>query len=341
MSESIPPKVSVIIPVYNAEKFLQPCIDTILSQTYTNLEIITVNDGSTDSCLSILEDYQCKDSRIVIIDQANSGVSSARNAGIENANGDYIFFLDADDTINRECIELLIANIGESVVPMCEIEHLLPDGTIISYQTKSSLCDCLKPLLSGEFSAYLWGKLFRLDLIRSTRLQSSLTHGEDFVFLVELFLNNKLSIKTVTTSTYQYRVVSTSATRQATSNRTISNIKKFWYVKNIVKKNGLEHFLGSHLVKTYWILAKAKVINSSIPYAIVDRELSFIYIVIKENELLELIKSVRITFKNCLYLFIFYGLNSTLTRKGMIFFLRFFYQHYKCYDSRTGKIING
>ena len=100
-------EVSIIIPVYNAERFLHKCIDSVTAQTYSDWEMILVNDGSKDGSLAICKEFVAKDSRIKTIDKPNGGPSSARNKGIREARGEYVFFLDADDTITPDCIELL------------------------------------------------------------------------------------------------------------------------------------------------------------------------------------------------------------------------------------------
>lgn len=99
--------ISVIIPVYNAEKYLSKCIDSVLNQTYQDLEIILVNDGSTDDSEKILEKYRSRDSRIVIINKDNGGASTARNVGLDTAHGEYITFVDSDDTISPYYLEIL------------------------------------------------------------------------------------------------------------------------------------------------------------------------------------------------------------------------------------------
>ena len=100
--------ISVIIPVYNVEKYLCECVDSVLKQTYENFEIILVNDGSTDSSGEICDEYVDKDERITVIHQKNSGPSKTRNTGLENANGKYIYFLDSDDYIENNALELLV-----------------------------------------------------------------------------------------------------------------------------------------------------------------------------------------------------------------------------------------
>ena len=101
------PKISVIVPVYNVEKYLKKCLDTIISQTFSDIEIICVNDGATDNSRKILEEYKNKDYRIVIVDKKNGGLSSARNAGMKVARGEFISFIDSDDWIDETMLEKL------------------------------------------------------------------------------------------------------------------------------------------------------------------------------------------------------------------------------------------
>lgn len=99
--------ISVIIPVYNAENFIRRCVDSVLGQTYSKWELIPVDDGSTDSSLRILKEYEARDSRIKVIHQENAGPGLARNKGIENASGDYVVFIDSDDVITPDYFEKL------------------------------------------------------------------------------------------------------------------------------------------------------------------------------------------------------------------------------------------
>ena len=105
------PKISVIIPVYNTENYLKECLNSVINQTFKDIEIICVNDGSTDNSLSILEEYARTDSRIKIINQKNQGVSSSRNNGIKSARGEYIMFLDSDDLYKPDLCEKVVEKI--------------------------------------------------------------------------------------------------------------------------------------------------------------------------------------------------------------------------------------
>lgn len=111
-------KISIIIPVYNVAQYLRQCLDSVLSQSYNNIEIIIVNDGSTDDSLSICEEYLQKDERILLLNKANGGLSDARNFGLPKATGDYIWFVDSDDWIVANAIEILVANLSKM---RCEV----------------------------------------------------------------------------------------------------------------------------------------------------------------------------------------------------------------------------
>lgn len=107
--------VSIIIPVYNVEKYIVECINSVLNQSYSNIEVILINDGSTDNSLSICKDFESKDCRVVVLNKENGGLSSARNAGLDKAKGEYILFVDSDDTIDRQLLEFDVGLLSEQV----------------------------------------------------------------------------------------------------------------------------------------------------------------------------------------------------------------------------------
>ena len=127
--------VSIIIPVYNTAKFLPRCLNSVQNQTYKNLEIILINDGSTDNSLTIAEDYAKKDPRIKIITQKNQGLSAARNTGLKNATGDFITFVDSDDEIKSEMIEELLDAIETTSanIAACSFSESFPNGKTKSF----------------------------------------------------------------------------------------------------------------------------------------------------------------------------------------------------------------
>lgn len=127
------PLISIVIPVYNAEKYLRACLDSVLAQTYKNWEAICVNDGSSDNSAKILEEYAAKDARFHIINQQNSGVSTARNTGLRQTTGKYLMYLDSDDIWHPQTLEILQNVMEKSNADMgCfKYQEVYPDTKII------------------------------------------------------------------------------------------------------------------------------------------------------------------------------------------------------------------
>lgn len=199
--------VNVIVPVYNGASSLEVCINSILKQTYTNLEVIIINDGSTDSSYKIAERLSIYDKRIKVINQGNRGVSAARNNGIANANGKYILFVDADDYIESNMVELLVAASEKYSAPItsCGVfiedmfsEHSQKTSESIAFDkgmTTALSNENLKnvfpeKLITAVFHS-VFAKLYRLDYIRKNDawFDQSLSLGEDYLFNLPLFRN--------------------------------------------------------------------------------------------------------------------------------------------------------
>ena len=127
--------ISVIVPVYKVEKYIHRCIDSILAQTFTDFELILVDDGSPDCCGSICDEYAKKDSRVTVIHKKNGGLSDARNAGLDFAMGDYILFVDSDDYIDADLLEQTYSAASSEAPELCTISltcSLAPSGTCAS-----------------------------------------------------------------------------------------------------------------------------------------------------------------------------------------------------------------
>ena len=176
--------ISIIVPVYNAEKTLERCVRSLMAQTYGNIEILLVNDGSRDQSPAICQRFAQEDGRIRVIDKPNGGVSSARNAGLDAARGDYVMFCDSDDWVEPDWCECLVSNFGSGDLVICEIdrggmktEHAIP-------QRDSERRDILhEPLLVSSPV----NKLFDTSVIRQYGLhfREGLSVGEDLCFALE------------------------------------------------------------------------------------------------------------------------------------------------------------
>ena len=168
-------KISIIVPFYNVEKYAPKCIESIINQTYTNLEIILVDDGSPDTCGKICDDYALKDGRIKVIHKKNAGLSDARNVGIKEATGKYIGFVDGDDYIEKDMYKYLYNLIKENNadISICGVEEVYEDGSIQDEKAKESIEilskeDAIKELLlDKKVRSHAWDKLYKRELFEN------------------------------------------------------------------------------------------------------------------------------------------------------------------------------
>lgn len=185
--------VSVIVPVFNAEKYLAKTIKSILGQTHSNFELILINDGSTDKSESICLDYLKKDKRIKYHKQKNQGPSVARNLGIDMAIGDYITFVDSDDYLIEDGLEILLMHSKDSDLVISGYINLFHNDNqsstlpvISKHYTKNDFIQGLGQLLHQNLFHYVWDKLYRKDILETIRFDSKLKLGEDFFFNLEV-----------------------------------------------------------------------------------------------------------------------------------------------------------
>ncbi|QKN23692.1 glycosyltransferase family 2 protein [Caproicibacterium lactatifermentans] len=191
------PLVSVIVPVYKVEKYLNKCVQSIVNQTYTNLEIILVDDGSPDNCPQMCDDWAEKDSRIKEIHQKNSGVSAARNAALDIANGEWVAFADSDDYVNPEWIEVLLRNAMQNgcELSICSVNFIYDKDYVGIRERLSKAAKALtiwskveaihNVLSSNDIQGFSVNKLFKLPIIRKNHIQfnTKITIAEDLLFV--------------------------------------------------------------------------------------------------------------------------------------------------------------
>lgn len=191
--------ISVIVPIYNVEKYINKCVDSIINQTYKNIEIILVNDGSTDNCYNICNEYEKKDNRIKVIHQENSGLSEARNAGIKIANGEYLAFIDGDDYILEDMLEYLYGLINEtnSEISVCNfIRYWNDDKKIVDYDiTRKKIVlnkeKALKEILKNDLlKSFAWNKLYKKSLFKNVKYPKGMKM-EDVATTYKLISNSE------------------------------------------------------------------------------------------------------------------------------------------------------
>ena len=194
--------ISVIVPVYNVEKYLRRCVDSILTQSYQNLEIILIDDGSTDFSGRICDEYAQKDKRIVVVHKQNGGLSSARNEGLQIATGEYVGFIDSDDCVNPDMYFSMISTLKEfsADICMCGCYIKNDNGSILSvdqfrdhtiYSISEIIYSIILPLKTAS-----WNKLFRRNILRNSIFPVGKIHGEDLVFLLSVLSDNTLLCST-------------------------------------------------------------------------------------------------------------------------------------------------
>ena len=194
--------ISVIIPVYKVEKYLRQCIESIISQTYTNLEIILVDDGSPDSCGDICDEYALNDSRIKVIHQENKGLSGARNTGIDASQGDYLCFVDSDDLVTPNYCQVLydLLKNNEYDFSVCGT-YRFEDGDKPEPKTIDSKCkiwknkEFLKEQINKNSEFGVWNKLYRRSVFSKMRFAEGRLN-EDVIWSADLAVNTTNCIET-------------------------------------------------------------------------------------------------------------------------------------------------
>ena len=175
--------VSIIVPVYNAEKTLERCVRSLMAQTYGDIEILLVNDGSRDQSLAICQRLAQEDGRIRLIDKPNGGVSSARNAGLDAARGDYVMFCDSDDWVEPDWCECLVSNCGPGDMAICESDRA---DLITEHDADTEEAERRELLHYPLLASSLWNKLFLRSVIEEAglRFDEKLRLGEDLCFVL-------------------------------------------------------------------------------------------------------------------------------------------------------------
>ena len=214
-------KVSIIVPIYNVEKNIYRCIESIIKQTYTNIEIILVDDGSLDNCPKICDEYAKEDSRIKVIHKKNGGLSTARNSGLDIASGEYILFVDGDDYIHESTVEILIE---KAIINNVDIVHFNfksvdEEGNEIEIKNKDldnnkiltsyeTLCGYVKEY---KIKVMAWNKLYKSDLFKNLRFDEGYVYEDELIF-PKIISKSKINY-TINDKLYYYVNVPTSITK--------------------------------------------------------------------------------------------------------------------------------
>ena len=255
--------ISIIIPIYKLEKYLDRCIESIVNQTYRNLEIILVDDGSPDRCPSICDEWAEKDSRIKVIHKENGGVSSARNAGLDIAKGDYIGFVDGDDYIRADMYKTLFDEVSKN---NCDI-------VVCSYQMNNEdvgndgfsrirKFDAMILIATGDYKyGVLWNKLYKRSVIKDIKMPP-LECCEDLIFNYYVFKNAE-NISETGLRLYHYEQNESSVTKHTFAKGAFDALKSKEIMLENEKETELEKYAVRGLISSCFVLLSRIVTSNS------------------------------------------------------------------------------
>lgn len=251
--------ISVIIPIYNVEEYLRRCIESVIRQTFTDIEIILVNDGSTDNSGQIVEDYKTKDARIKVIHKVNGGLSDARNIGMMHAGGKYIFFLDSDDWIAEDTLQLLLNYMEkyEADIVTCGFYYAYDNDLWIDrcYLESSDEVfilnnkEGMKALLENKIvKNFAWGKLYKKEIIQDIPFEKGILF-EDVYWQPQVFARSNRCIVTKEAKCYYYQ--------RAGSIVGEFNIRKLDMLRELQKRHQfIQSYYGELIAESWYAILK-------------------------------------------------------------------------------------
>lgn len=259
-------KVSIIIPVYNGEPFLERCLNSISNQAYENIEIIIINDGSTDNTKTICECYLQKEPRVRVIHKKNEGVSIARNVGLDSATGEYIYFVDADDYVLQNGIENLVNKAVENLADLVVAEYYVASSITKNKVSPLTLKDTngfLCSILSGRNHGALWNKLFSRKCFNEIRFPKNIYYMEDRVLISQILMVCQPKIVFLTAPVYVYWQDEGSVTNSKDI-RTLNQFESYIYIAKYLngfanKKNVMESFSNGAYSSIWFVLKNIDV----------------------------------------------------------------------------------
>jgi glycosyltransferase EpsJ len=255
-------KISVVIPCYNVEKYVDKCLKSVMSQTYSNLEIIIINDGSTDNTAELIQFITRNEKRVMCIDQANSGVSAARNVGIGIATGEYISFVDSDDYLEPSMYEELYTALtgSDSDVAICDYNLIYEDCEDNNYSNMRDevidiaapgyflkYCCCSKP------NNYIWTRLYKTDIVKKSGVRfENYKLGDDTLFNFKLLPYMKKAVH-ISSSLYNYLQRTNSNVYTAAKRGNLATVyaDTFESLAKHYKQNGFNKFLEAMPIHAY------------------------------------------------------------------------------------------
>jgi len=296
--------VSVIIPVFNLEGVLADTLKSILKQTYKELQIILINDGSSDKSAEICSEYAAKDNRILVINKENGGVSSARNAGLRAATGEFVMFVDGDDLLEADAVEVMLSNIDKFDSDMCLCSQYFINNRVekcAADSLKSDLFnggDILKEQLRFGVTASMCLSLFKTKKINAIAVDENIHTLEDWKFIFDVFANGVEKVSICRKPLYHYMIREGSASHSSVNDRKMSC---FNMTKDVLSTVNEKYPQYSDIAECHdsRLLCHLMVIAANCDF--VDEKYNREFKKIARRELLKTVKSKYISKRNKLY----------------------------------------
>lgn len=327
--------ISVIVPIYNVENYLVRCIESILSQSYEKLEIILVNDGSTDNSAEICKKYLKIDDRLRLVTKKNGGLSSARNKGLEYASGEYVAFVDSDDWIEKEMFEVMI-NIAKNEnadIVQCGVKKVHENGKIerilynedIQYNNND---DILSAHFKNKISVTVWNKLYKRKLVKNIRMVEG-RNNEDNMYSIEVLLQTN-KVVCISKAYYNYLQRNNSIMKVSFNEKKLDAIYAGNYVVHMCQKYNSKYLNYARInlclicYYLYQDLLSSSIENKT-PYKnIITEEFNKNLFLIKNSDEIKLISSkekfkINTFSKNKTFTFVLYKLYLMLIKLKISF----------------------
>lgn len=262
-------KVSIVIPAYNLENYIGRCLNSLINQTFKEFEIIIINDGSTDNTKKIVESYSLKDKRIKLINKNNEGVNIARKVGFENAKGEYVLFIDGDDWIKKECLEILYYS---AIKDNCDLliynaitKSDLNEQNFRMFTLNINESDCITLVLTNNILPSVWSKLIKRKFLidNSIDIPKNIAYGEDLAFLVNIAIKHP-KINFVDEYLYYYYQRNNSVSN-ARSEKVLDLIESCEYIKDKLRHEDiLEKYIQEYNFLCFYHIFIRKIVKSEI-----------------------------------------------------------------------------
>lgn len=234
--------ISIIIPVYNVEHFLHQCVNSVLAQSYDNIEVLLINDGSTDNSGQICDQIARQNKKVKVFHKENGGVSSARNLGLREAKGDFIGFVDSDDWIEPNMYEEMLSNLLNTNSQMCICSKYIRGNNILNNSNIASRSirreEGIKAILDYNFPSSIWTSLYKKGILVNIFLNEKIHHLEDFEFQLRV-LNKTERIAICTTPYYHYRNREGSANNSGFNSKVLSCLEIVPVVERILRNDNM------------------------------------------------------------------------------------------------------